>query len=139
MYKHLASSLDGLVNSLLNKDSNIQSIKTKSSSLFQYFKDDAIKLLRKGLYPSDSMDEDWENKLKEKEFLNIRYFHSSLNNTRCSVDDYNYAKEIHKYFSFEDICNYNDLYVKTDVFLLADVFANYRKKSYESFGLVHVY
>ena len=37
-YKHLASSLD----SLLNKDTNIQSIKTKSSSIFQYFKDDAI-------------------------------------------------------------------------------------------------
>ena len=54
-YKHLTSSLDGLVNSLLNKDTNIQSIKTKSSSL-QYFKDDAIKLLRKGVYPYDSMD-----------------------------------------------------------------------------------
>ena len=37
-YKHLASSLD----SLLNKDTNIQSIKTKSSSIFQYSKDDAI-------------------------------------------------------------------------------------------------
>ena len=55
-YKHLASSLDGLVNSLLNKDTNIQSIKTKFSSLFQYFKDDAIKLLRKGVYPYDYMD-----------------------------------------------------------------------------------
>ena len=41
-YKHLASSLDGLVNSLLNNDTNIQSTKSKSSSLLQYFKDDAI-------------------------------------------------------------------------------------------------
>ena len=37
-YKHLISSLDGLVNSLLNKDTNIQSTKSKFSSLFQYFK-----------------------------------------------------------------------------------------------------
>ena len=138
-YKHLASSLDGLVNSLLNKDTNIQSIKTKSSSLFQYFKDNGIKLLRKGLYPYDSMDEDWENELKEKELLDIKYFHSSLNNTKCSVDDYNFAKQLYKYFSCEDICNCNDLFVNTDVFLLADVFANYRKNSYESFGLDPVY
>ena len=38
-----------------------------------------------------------------------------------------------------DICNYNDLYVKTDVFLLADVFANYRKNWCESFGLDPLY
>ena len=138
-YKHLASSLDGLVNTLLNKDTNIQSSKTKSSSFFQYFKDNAIKLLKKGVYPYDSMDEDWENKLKEKELLDIKYFHSSLNNTKCLVDDYNYAKEIYKYFSCEDICNYHNLYLKTDVFLLADVFANYRKFLYESFGLDPLY
>ena len=40
-YKHLTSSLDGLVNSLLNKDTNIRSFKTKFLSLFQYFKDHA--------------------------------------------------------------------------------------------------
>ena len=40
-YKHLTSSLDGLVNSLLNKDANIQSIKNKFSSFFQQCKDDA--------------------------------------------------------------------------------------------------
>ena len=71
--KHLTSSLDGLVNSLLNKDTNVQSTKSKFSLLFQTFKDDAMKLLRKGVYPYDYMDEDWENKLKEKELpiLNI--------------------------------------------------------------------
>ena len=60
--KHLTSSLDGLVNSLLNKDTNVQSIKSKFSLLFQNFKYDAMKLLRKGVYTYDYMDEDWENK-----------------------------------------------------------------------------
>ena len=106
-YKHLKSSLDVLINSLLNKDTNIQSIKTKFSSLFQYFKDDARNLLRKGVYPYDYMDEDWENKFKEKELPDIKYCHSSLNSIKCSVDDYNYAKELYKFFSREDICNYN--------------------------------
>ena len=71
--KHLTSSLDGLVKSLLNIDINVQSTKSKFSSSFQNFKDDAMKLLRKGVYPYDYIDEDWENKLKEKELpiLNI--------------------------------------------------------------------
>ena len=48
-YKHLTYPLDSLVNYLFNKDTNIQSIKTKFSSLFQDFNDKAIKLLRKGV------------------------------------------------------------------------------------------
>ena len=134
-YKHLSSSLDVLVKSLLNKDKDIDLIKNKLPSLFQYFDDKALKLLRKGVYPYDYMDEDWENKLKEKELPDIKYFHSSLTNTKCSIDDYSYAKEIYNYFNCKNIKDYNDLYVKTDVLLLADVFASHRKNSYNSFGL----
>ena len=47
----------------------------------------------------------------------MKYFHSSLNNTKCSVDDYNYAKEIYNYFGCEEISDYNDLYVKTDLYV----------------------
>ena len=36
------------------------------------------------------MDGDWKNKLKGKELSDIKYFHSSLSNTKCSIDDYNY-------------------------------------------------
>ena len=43
-YKDLTYPLDWLVNYLLNIDTNIQSIKTKFPSLFEHFKDDAIKL-----------------------------------------------------------------------------------------------
>ena len=91
-HKHLTYPLDCLVNYLLNKDTNIQTIKDKFSSLFQHFNDKAVQLLRKAVFPYDYMDEDWENKLKQKELFDIKYFQSSLNNTKCSVDDYNYAK-----------------------------------------------
>ena len=97
-YNHLTSPLDGSVKSLLNKDTDINSIKNKFPSLFQYFGDKALKLLRKRVYPYDYMDEEWENKLKEKELLGIEYFHSSLSNAKCSIDDYNYAKEIYEIF-----------------------------------------
>ena len=49
-YKHLTYPLetyplDGLVKSLLNKDTDANSIKNKFPSLFQYFDDEALKLL----------------------------------------------------------------------------------------------
>ena len=40
------------------------------------------------------MDEDWENKLKDKKLSDIKYLHGSLNNTKCSTDDYHYAEQI---------------------------------------------
>ena len=61
-YKHLTYPLDSLVNYLFNKDTNIQSIKDKFSSLFQHFNDKAVKLLRKGAFLYDYMDEDWGGK-----------------------------------------------------------------------------
>ena len=133
-YKHLAYALDSLVNYLFNRDTNIQSIKTKFSSLFQHFKDDAMKLLREGGFPHDYMDEDCEKKLKEKKLRDIKYFHSILNNTECSDDDYNYARETFNYFGCKEITDYIDLYVKTDVLLLANVFIAYRKEMYKIYG-----
>ena len=67
-YRHLSSSLDVLVKSVLSKETDINLIKNKFLSLFQYFDDKALKLLRKGVYPYDYMDVNWKNKLKEKEF-----------------------------------------------------------------------
>ena len=85
------------------------------------------------------MNEDWENKLKEKELLDIKYFCSSLNNTKCSVDDCNYAQEIYEYFKCKEITDCSNLYAKADVLLLADVYASYRKNLYKSFGLDPLY
>ena len=52
---------------------------------------------------------------------------------------YNYAKEIYNYFAYEEISDYNDLYVKPDVSLLSDVFIVYRKKMYQIYSLDLLY
>ena len=93
-YKHLSSCLDVLVKSLWNQETDIDLIKNKFLSLFQYFDEKALKLLRKGVYPYDCMDENYKDKLKEKELPDIKYFHSSLTNTKCSSSGYNYAKKL---------------------------------------------
>ena len=48
--------------------------------------------------------------------------------------DYRHANNVFKVFKFENLGNYNDLYVQSDTLLLADVFNNYRNmclKEYE--------
>ena len=91
------------------------------------------------MFPYDYIDEDWENKLKEKKLPDIKYFDSSLNKTKCPTYDYNYAEEVYKYFNCKEITDYSDLYVKTDVLLLANVFTSYRKNMHEIYGLDPLY
>ena len=43
------------------------------------------------------MDENWENKSKEKKLPNIEHFHRSVSNTKFSIDDYNYENEIYNF------------------------------------------
>ena len=69
----------------------------------------------------------------------IKYFHSSLSNTKYSAEDYSYAKETYNYFKCKNIKDYNDNYVQTDALFLGDVFASYRKKSFDSFGIDPLY
>ena len=113
-------------------------MKSKFSSLFQYFKDDAKKLSRKGVFPYDYMDEDLKNKLKKK-LPNIKYFNSNLSNTKYSNDDCDYALETYDYFECKEVTDYDDLYVNTDVLSLANVFIAYRKSMCNIYGLDPIY
>ena len=131
---HLSASLDVLVNTLIIKDTDINSIKNKFSSLFCFFHEKyALRILRKGVYPYDYMDKDWENKLKEKELPSNKYFNSTLTNTKCSQEDYEYAQKNFKYFKCKNIEDYNNIYVQSDVLLLAASITAYRAKGYNSF------
>ena len=59
--------------------------------MHQFFDNDILKLLRKGVFPYEYMDGEQENKLKEKELPNIEYFHSTLSNEKCKQKDYDYV------------------------------------------------
>lgn len=81
------------------------------------------------------MDKDWENKLKEKELPNIKYFNSTLTNTKCSQKDYEQAQETFKYFKCKNIEDYNNIYVQSDALLLSASITAYTTKGYNSFGI----
>ena len=79
------------------------------------------------------MDEDWKNKFKTK-LPDLKYFKSSQSNTKYSKDGCDYALETYDYFECKQVTGYDDLYVNTDVLLLADVFIAYRKRMYNIYG-----
>ena len=60
----------------------------------------------------------------EKELPSIEKFYSKLTCDDISDSDYNHAKNVWKKFKCITMGDYNDLYLKSDVLILADVFEN---------------
>ena len=84
-------------------------------------------LLRKGVYTyewMDTMDKVDYTSLPSKES-----FYSKLTLSHISDEDYAHAQNVWKTFNMKTMGDYHDLYLKTDVLLLADCFENFRKTS----------
>ena len=82
-------------------------------------------MTRKGVYPYDyvtSIKQLKETKLPPKEALN-----SKLLDEEISDEDYQHAHNVWNTFNCQTLQDYHDLYLKSDVLLLADVFENLRK------------
>ena len=88
---------------------------------------------RKGVYPydyMDSFDRFGKTKLPKQED-----FYSILNDEDVTEDDYRHAQEVWSAFSLRTMGEYHDLYLKSDVLLLADVFENFRRTCLLYYGL----
>ena len=84
-----------------------------------------ILLLRKGVYPYEYMD-DWE-KFNETKLPEKEEFYSNLNLEDIRDADCMHAKRVFKDFEIKNLGEYHNLYLKSDVLLLVDVFENFRK------------
>ena len=62
-------------------------------------------------------------------------FYSKLSNEHITDSAYKHAQEVWDTFDCRNIGDYHDLYLKTDVLLLADVFENFRKTAMSTYGL----
>jgi hypothetical protein len=81
-------------------------------------------LYRKGVYPYEYMD-GWE-RFDDLELPPIDAFYSKLSGEGISAGDYAHAKKVWKVFGCKNMGDYHDLYLRSDVDLLADVFEEFR-------------
>ena len=87
--------------------------------------DEQFRLMKKkGVYPYDYMDS--FERFSEKSLPRIEDFYSILNDTNISESEYSHAKRVWSTFQIKDLGEYHDLYLRTDVLLLADVFESFR-------------
>ena len=80
-------------------------------------------MTRKGVYPYDYVTS--IEKLKETKLPPKEAFYSKLLNEEIADEDYQHAHNVWNTFNCGTIQDYHDLYLKSDVLLLADVFENF--------------
>ena len=94
-------------------------------------------LLRKGVYPYEYMNN--MSKFNEKELPTIDNFYSKLISSGISTKDYAHAKKVWQFFILKDLGGYHDLYVRSDVAQLSDVFENFRSLCLKRYDLDPAY
>ena len=115
-FKFLQTSLAHLVSNLSQDDFHI----TKHA-----FKHNTSLLTRKGVYPYDYVSS--LEKLSETQLPPKEEFYSYLNDEEITDEDYQHAIKVWNTFGCKTIRDYHNLYLKSDVMLLTDVFENFRK------------
>lgn len=125
-FKFLPCSLDQLAKNL--KDDNLCELKNQFPA-----KEDFVRLRRKGVYPYEFMTS--YECLNLTSLPNQDKFYSSLNDTSISDEDYNRAQDVWQHFNCQNMLDYSNLYLKTDVLLLADIFENFRALCLDTYGL----
>ena len=114
-------SLDKLTENL--KDEGL----TKFVHFKSVFKENAELLCKKGIYPYEWVDSD--SKLNYFKGLPPKEdFYSSLRQSGITDEEYDHALNVYKTMRCYKFKDYHDIYIQTDVVLLADVFENFRKR-----------
>ena len=121
----MASSLEKLVKNLERPMFNHTS---------KYFSTEQLDLvLRKGVYPYEYLD--GVGKLFETKLPSKDRFASTLSGTEISDEDYAHAKKVFETFRCKNLADYPELFCKSDVLLLADVFENFIDVCFGKFQL----
>ncbi|XP_071582535.1 uncharacterized protein, partial [Temnothorax nylanderi] len=117
-YKFLAASIVTLA-SYLDKNK----LRITCSEYADLSTEDLDLLTRKGVFPYEYVDN--ADKLRETELPPREVFYSSLTDETASESDYEHATRVWRRFRVRDLGEYSNLYLKTDVLLLADIFENF--------------
>lgn len=124
-FQFMSSSLDKLVSNLPD-----EAFKYTSKA----FKKKKFKLMKqKGVYPYDFIDN--FDKFNKTELPTKEDFYSLLNDEHITGEQYKHPENVRKKFILKNIGEYHNLYLKSDILVLADVFENFRKTCLQYYKL----
>ena len=124
-FQFMASSLERLA-------ANLPTDTFKYTS--QVFQDEKLALMKqKGVYPYDYMDS--FQKFGDQQLPPREEFYSILTDDSISDEQYQHAQKVWNTFNMRTMGEYHDLYLKSDILLLADVFENFRKTCHQYYKL----
>ena len=124
-FQFTSQSLNNLVNNL-----HKEAFKYTSKV---YKKNEFNLMTKNGIYPYDYMDS--FDKFNDKQLPKKEDFYSILNNEHITDDQYLHAQNVWNTFNLKSMGEYHDLYLKSDILLLADVFENFRKTCMQHYKL----
>ena len=133
-FQFMASSLEQLVCDL--KDGGLSMF----SHTCKEFGKHAEMMTRKGIYPYVYMSS-WDKFDINPSVLTMEDFTNDLTGEKIKDEDFQFFREVCLTFGIETLGEYHDLYLKSDVLLLADVFENFRRvcKEYYKLDPAHYY
>ncbi|XP_074026512.1 uncharacterized protein [Leptinotarsa decemlineata] len=88
---------------------------------------------KKGVFPYSFVDD--IEKLNHPRLPTKNQFYDKLNCEHISDNDYGRAQLVWNLFECQDLGEYSDLYLKSDVLLLCDIFENFRNISVDKYKL----
>ena len=125
-FKLMVSSLDSLTSNLVRGSRKLFGFEDYSKLQYNL-------LTRKGVYPYEYVSS-WD-KFEETQLPPIEAFYSNFNMSNVSEGDYEHVQRVWKEFRIRSLGEYHDLYLRTDVILLANVFEAFRDTCLEHYSL----
>ena len=113
----MSSSFDSLAENLVRSGKKLFGFEDYSELQYDL-------LTRKGVYPYEYINS-WD-RFEETQLPPIDVFYSNLNVSSISDKDYQHAQRVWKGFGIHNLGDYHDLYLRTDVVLLANVYKAFR-------------
>ena len=127
-FQFMSSSLDKLVKNLKDEGKN------KFRYLEREFGNHFQLLMQKGIYPYSFMDK-WDKFNVPTKNLKKKHFTNDLTGDVITDEEFQFYNTVCSTLNLKTMGDYHDLYLKTDVLLLADVFENFRKTCLAYYGL----
>jgi len=135
----MATSLDSLATNLRKSCNNVSTLRQTFKNISEHFSNDAeFKLMiQKGVYPYEYVDK--YDKLNENKLPPKQSFYSKLTDSSISTEEYSRAKLVWNKFKCNTLLDYHNLYLASDVLLLADIWENFKNVCYRIYNLDATY